>query len=467
MVGYIHTLNKFLMLPVPMFSLHFLTPEIHNFSNHVLSNSERYLLSLGLNFRPTPRVLSVDVLNDQLDDFVRSVHLKYFFRDNVSVHTQQFHKLFVKSEWMPPSCPPWIEIPLAAIRLELCSLFHCHRHNFVSSNLSRSEFSSLSKLRSLHDVKILPADKNLGPTMVTKFWYEKEISRLLSDEMYYEKVNAVPFAEMKSKLITILERYGVSIGEKLKTYILQFSNNHTPAHFKILPKVHKSPLVGRPIVASTKYLTTPGSRFVDSILAPHLPSLPSYLKDSKDFIRDVSNLSIVSGSYLVTADVTSLYTNIPLADCITAINFFCRSVGCTCTALVTELTRFVLTNNYFEAEGILFHQKWGLAMGTPLAVSATVIYMASLEDPLLTTRDLLFYRRFIDDIFFVWSGSLLELQSFLHKLNSLAFYTYKRSFSPDYRIEDTLVNFYQKFFLRCSMIHVKSTCLQRETTPKM
>ena len=44
---------------------------------------------------------------------------------------------------------------------------------------------------------------NLGPTMVMKFWYEKEISRLLSDEMYYEKVNAVPFAEMRSKLITI------------------------------------------------------------------------------------------------------------------------------------------------------------------------------------------------------------------------------------------------------------------------
>lgn len=30
----------------------FLTPAIHN-SNHVLSNSERYLLSLGLNFKPS------------------------------------------------------------------------------------------------------------------------------------------------------------------------------------------------------------------------------------------------------------------------------------------------------------------------------------------------------------------------------------------------------------------------------
>ena len=33
-------------------------------------------------------------------------------------------------------------------------------------------------------------------------------------------------------------------------------------------------------------------------------------------------------------------------------------------------------------------------MGTPLAVSAAVIYMAKLEDPLLTTGGLLFYRTF-------------------------------------------------------------------------
>ena len=40
---------------------------------------ECYLLSLGLKFRPTPHVLSIDVLNKQLDDFVRSVGIKYFF----------------------------------------------------------------------------------------------------------------------------------------------------------------------------------------------------------------------------------------------------------------------------------------------------------------------------------------------------------------------------------------------------
>lgn len=173
---------------------------------------------------------------------------------------------------------------------------------------------------------------------------------------------------MKAKLISILERYGKSLEDKLESSpIHRFLCS---CHFKILPKVHKRPLVGRPIVVSTKYLTTPASHFVDYILSPCLPSLPSYLKDSSDLIRDLSDFGLVPGSHLVTADDTSLYTNIPIADCITAVDLFCRSNSCTCTALITELTIFVLTNNYFETEGT----KDGV--WPPLAVSAAVIYTA-------------------------------------------------------------------------------------------
>lgn len=88
--------------------------------------------------------------------------------------------------------------------------------------------------------------------------------------------------------------------------------------------------------------------------------------------------------------------------------------------MITELSRFVLTNNYFEAECVLYHEQWGLAMDTPIAVSADIIYMASPEEPLLTSTHLEFYRRFIDDIFFIWSGNLSMLDSFHNRLNNLA-----------------------------------------------
>ena len=69
---------------------------------------------------------------------------------------------------------------------------------------------------------------------------------------------------------------------------------------------------------------------------------------------------------------------------------------------------------------VLYHQQWGMAMGTPMAVSAAIIYLARLEEPLLTSSHLIFYKIYIDDIFFIWSGTLSELDSFLLKLNNLA-----------------------------------------------
>ena len=166
-VGFIRCLNKFLLLPVPLLCLRYLSPE---FTIILLNTSEHFLFSLGLNFRPTPRILSN---HKQFDDFVRSVRTKYFFRDFTctNVLSHQYSKLCVKSEQSPPLAPPWIELPLSAIKLELCSLRNHLNPNF-SSNLSRSDFSALCKLCSIKGIRILAADKNLGPTIVTDSWYK-------------------------------------------------------------------------------------------------------------------------------------------------------------------------------------------------------------------------------------------------------------------------------------------------------
>ena len=105
-----------------------------------------------------------------------------FFHDFTCTNdlSHQYSKLHVKSEWTSPLAPPWIELPLSVITLELCSLCNHLDLNF-SSNLSRSELSALCKLCSIKGVRILAADKNLGPTIVTDFWYKEEVSRLIGE----------------------------------------------------------------------------------------------------------------------------------------------------------------------------------------------------------------------------------------------------------------------------------------------
>jgi hypothetical protein len=51
--------------------------------------------------------------------------------------------------------------------------------------------------------------------------------------------------------------------------------------------------------------------------------LPSYIKDTTDFIKKLQNFSnIDTNSYLVTLDVSSLYSNIPHDEGINACKYF-------------------------------------------------------------------------------------------------------------------------------------------------
>ena len=78
-----------------------------------------------------------------------------------------------------------------------------------------------------------------------------------------------------------------------------------------MPKIHKKNNPGRPVISSINCHTSNISKFVDYHLQEHVQNLPSYVKDTTDFINKIDDLAIPEDSILVTMDVSSLYTNIP------------------------------------------------------------------------------------------------------------------------------------------------------------
>ena len=68
--------------------------------------------------------------------------------------------------------------------------------------------------------------------------------------------------------------------------------------------------------------------FLDGILKPHMESLPSYIKDTTDFITKIRQLPPLSeDNILVTLDVGSLYSNILHNEGIESCQYFMRN-GC-------------------------------------------------------------------------------------------------------------------------------------------
>jgi hypothetical protein len=111
-----------------------------------------------------------------------------------------------------------------------------------------------------------------------------------------------------------------------------------------------------------------------------------------------------------------MYTNIASKDACTIVNSLLKRhsadlEGCSIEG-ITDLLKFVLSNNYFSYEGWTFQQISGLAMGTSCAPVVSNLYCAFFEKALLQRYSkITFYRRYIDDIFLIFKGTEADLRN--------------------------------------------------------
>ena len=90
--------------------------------------------------------------------------------------------------------------------------------------------------------------------------------------------------------------------------------------FYMLPKIHKPDNPGRPIVSACNCPTSNISAYLDSVMAPLVKQLPTYVKDSSHALQILESFSYTgSHRYLFTMDVRSLYTVIPNNDGLQAL----------------------------------------------------------------------------------------------------------------------------------------------------
>ena len=180
---------------------------------------------------------------------------------------------------------------------------------------------------------------------------------------------------------------------------------------------------GRQIVSGVGTLTENISSFIDSILQRLILFIPSYIKDTKEFINKLaSSKTIPSDVLLVTMDVTSLYTNIPHFGGVDACSKFLNDHCVTdiSTDVLCSLISFILSHNNFVFDDHDYLQTSGTAMGTKMAPCFANIFMASIELTFIDSSPLtpLFFVRFIDDIFMIWTRRSEELEQFTTRANS-------------------------------------------------
>ena len=292
------------------------------------------------------------------------------------------------------------------------------------SNITEQECLALKSLTLNQDIVIKPADKGGAIVVLNTTDYINEGLRQLNNKTFYRKLGRNPIpkisADINSFLNFIKER------KLLTATHLQFltvKNPRTPI-FYMLPKIHKINNPGRPIVSACDSPTEKLSAYIDSFIKPLAQLVPSYIKDTNDFLYKLEQQisQIPHDAYLVTIDVVSLYTNIPHRDGILATKEALerRTQKEPVTWVLLRILHLVLTKTAFLFNGEYYEQISGTTMGTKCAPSYAILFMGKLEKDFLHTQHLspLVWWRFIDDIFMIWPHRLTELYSFLEALNN-------------------------------------------------
>ena len=198
-----------------------------------------------------------------------------------------------------------------------------------------------------------------------------------------------------------------------------------------LPKIHKldnledkdnvnQKLKVRPIISSIGTYNYNLAKFLTKKLTPYIPNEYT-AKDTFSFVKELNDIEFTD-KYLISFDIVSLFSNIPLDETIKlSVDILLKNEP-DLKINREELTRlfeFATAESHFLFEGNVYDQVDGVSMGSPLSPVFANIFMGHHEKIWLNNCDSskpLMYRRYVDDIFCLFNNET-EAFSFLEFLN--------------------------------------------------
>ena len=344
---------------------------VRNISSRPLDKTETHVLSYGLKHSVTPKRIPTESIVSSVEAVLsRQRDLSESAKDNIRSR--------IASTVQSASIP--------------------------DNNLTKDEQQALKRLKNVNDIVILPADKGRVTVVMDKTDYFDKMDALVNDKQTYEELKRDPTPSLQRKLNSkILTLKKTDAIDTQRYYRLRCSVPQPPKLYG-LPKLHKPGIPMRPIVSFCGSPTYQLSKYLTTILQPLTDKSRRKLQSTENFIDAIKTVQIPDDYKLVSFDVKSLFTSIPLQ----------LALQCTETAIqqstaklplptedIMDLLNLCLTSTYFQYNGRHYKQLHGTAMGSPVSVVVAEIVMQHVEESALATcrQTIPLWLRYVDDTF--------------------------------------------------------------------
>jgi hypothetical protein len=173
-------------------------------------------------------------------------------------------------------------------------------------------------------VHVCDTDKNLGPAVIGKWVYLKEVYEEHLSASTYLHLNEKECKNFNDDAMIWLKRLShASCGLPLSepTYLKQASVKLKRVHQLYgLPKLHKVPLAWCPIISCVGGELEVASKWLDYQLRQIANAVPTYLRDSQEVITSLREMvSLPPNARIFAADAMTMYTDIEPAIGIAAV----------------------------------------------------------------------------------------------------------------------------------------------------
>ena len=281
--------------------------------------------------------------------------------------------------------------------------------------------------------------------------YDNAIQELISGTSKFERLNEDPTLEREASRQRFLRKLKQKNFFNENEYDKLYPTGSAPARIYGTPKMHKfSPSDSfpklRPIVSSIGTFNYNLARFLCDLLSPLVPNDYS-CKDTFSCVSQIKNANL-SKKFLVSYDVTSLFTNIPLQEAIDiAINLiFNHNPNLNITKKeLKKLFLFATSQTHFIFSSKFYNQIDGAAMGSPLAPVLANIFTGFYESKWLNEYNLnkpKFYLRYVDDILaaFDKEQDSLNFLNFLNKRDRKIKFTIEKQIKHSIAFLDVFIS---------------------------
>ena len=356
---------------------------IRNLSSYQLSPIESKVIALGLDFVPTPSASTQHLIQKSATRLTWTMKKQFHFKDHLlTIKRPTYCK---RSTWVLPE-PNSASLSLFLEQIQ-DPLPNRSRHT-TKTKLTSQQSSTLQKLGCNADLVIKPFDKDSRICLTDTSLYINKIEEHLANTTTYKELNTDPTQAIRNDVLSTLGYLHIKdqIDDQTRHHFTPQNPVRTPLFYG-LPKVHNSNIPLQQIVLACDSPTDQLSNYVTHFIQPVVGTLRSYIRDSKHFLQLPESLPpLPESAILVTADVTSLCTNITHEEGIDSVLHYMRlhtdaqSPGALSPHTIGILLETILKYNRLSFMDKHFLQLVGTAMGTKAAPPYANLFMGRHEE---------------------------------------------------------------------------------------